>query len=134
MSTNEIPLISCKLLFGNPDKTQARISPDGTKLSYLAPVNGVLNVWVGPVENPNAAKPVTNDTNRGIRSHLWAYTNKHLLYIQDKGGDENWRVYGVDLETGEVTDYTPIEKVNARIESLSPRAPEKVVIALNDRN
>lgn len=134
MSITEIPLIPRKLLFGNPDKTQARLSPDGAKLSYLAALNGVLNVWVGPAENPEAATPVTNDTNRGIRFHEWAYTGKHILYIQDKGGDENWRIYGVDLETGHVTDYTPIEKVNARIESLSPRAPEKVVIALNDRN
>jgi dipeptidyl aminopeptidase/acylaminoacyl peptidase len=134
MSINEVPLIPRKLLFGNPDRTQARISPDGTKLSYLAPVNGVLNVWVGPVESPDAAKPVTNDTNRGIRFYIWAYTSKHILYIQDKGGDENWRIYGVNLETGAVTDYTPIEKVNARIESLSPRTPDKVVIALNDRN
>jgi dipeptidyl aminopeptidase/acylaminoacyl peptidase len=134
MSTTEVPLIPRKLLFGNPDKTQARISPDGTRLSYLASVNGVLNVWVQPVDNSDAAKPVTNDTNRGIRFHQWAYTGKHILFIQDKGGDENWRIYGVDLETGDVTDYTPIEKVNARIESLSARTPEKVVIALNDRN
>ncbi|HET9909690.1 MAG TPA: hypothetical protein VFQ23_23790, partial [Anaerolineales bacterium] len=62
MSTNEVPLIPRKLLFGNPDKTQARISPDGQRLSYLAPVNGVLNVWVGPVNDPESAKPVTNDT------------------------------------------------------------------------
>lgn len=134
MSITEVPLIPRKLLFGNPDKTQARLSPDGKQLSYLAPVDGVLNVWVGPVDQPEAAKPVTNDTNRGIRFHVWAFTGKHVLYIQDKGGDENWRIYGVNLETGEVTDYTPIEKVNARIESLSPRAPEKAVIALNDRN
>jgi len=134
MSTNEVPLIPRKFLFGNPDKTQARISPDGKQLSYLAPVNGVLNVWVGPIDNPDTARPVTNDTNRGIRMHQWAYTSKHILYIQDKGGDENWRIYGVNLETGEVTDYTPIEKVNARIESLSPRSPDKIIMALNDRN
>jgi dipeptidyl aminopeptidase/acylaminoacyl peptidase len=134
MITNETPLIPRKLLFGNPDKTQARLSPDGSQLSYIAPVNGVLNVWVGPVDNPDAAKPVTNDTKRGIRFHQWAYTNRHILYIQDIGGDENWRIYGVDLESGAVTDYTPIEKVNARIESASPRTPGKVVIAINDRN
>src|SRR5687768_6256842 len=134
MSTNEVPLIPRKLLFGNPDKTQARISPDGQRLSYLAPVNGVLNVWVGPVNDPEAAKPVTDDTNRGIRFHSWAYTSKHIFYIQDKGGDENWRIYGVDLEDGAVTDYTPIEKVNAQIVTGSLRAPEKLVIGLNDRN
>lgn len=134
MAAEEIPMIPRKLLFGNPDKTQARISPDGQRLSYLAPVDGVLNVWVGPVDDPDAAQPVTNDTNRGIRFYQWAYMSKHVLYIQDKGGDENWRIYGVDLETGAVTDYTPMEKVNARIEFLSPRTPEKVVIALNDRD
>ncbi|MEO5888398.1 MAG: S9 family peptidase [Anaerolineales bacterium] len=134
MSTNEIYLIPRKLLFGNPDKSQARISPDGQRLSYLAPVNGVLNVWVGSVDDPDGAQPVTNDTDRGIRFHYWAYTSKHILYIQDQGGDENWRIYGVDLETGTLTDYTPIERVNARIESLSSRTPEKVVVALNDRS
>lgn len=134
MASNEVPLIPRKLLFGNPDKTQARISPDGRRLSYLAPVDGVLNVWVGPVDDPGAARPVTHDTKRGIRFHEWAYTSQHVLYIQDKAGDENWRIYGVDLETGEVKDYTPMEKVNARIESLSPHTPEKVVVALNDRN
>lgn len=134
MSTHELPLIPRKLLFGNPDKTQARISPDGRRLSYLAPVNGVLNVWVGPVDDPNAAQPVTDDTNRGIRFHGWAYTSKHIFYIQDKAGDENWRIYGVDLETGRVTDYTPLEKVNAQIVTGSLQTPEKLVIALNDRN
>ena len=134
MTTNETVLIPRKLLFGNPDKTQARLSPDGKQLSYIASVNGVLNVWVGPVNDPDSAKPVTNDSNRGIRMHQWAYTSKHILYIQDKGGDENWRIYGINLENGNVTDFTPIEKVNARIESASPRTPEKIVIALNDRN
>ena len=134
MSTDDVPLIPRKLIFGNPDRTQARISPDGQQLSYLAPVNGVLNVWVGPIDDPITARPVTHDTNRGIRFHSWAYTSKHIFYIQDKGGDENWRVYGVDLETGAMSDYTPIEKVNAGIVKGSLRTPEKLVIALNDRN
>ncbi len=134
MNIQTIPLIPRKLLFDNPDKTQARFSPDGSKLSYIAPVDGVLNVWVGPADNPEAAKPVTNDTNRGIRFHEWAFTSQHLLYIQDKGGDENWRIYGVNLETGEVTDFTPFENVAAQIQMVSPKHPTKVLIALNDRN
>ena len=75
------PLIPRQVLFGNPDKTQARLSPDGAQLSYIAPVNGVLNVWVGPAHDPAAAKPVTNDTGRGIRFHTWTYTSRHLLYL-----------------------------------------------------
>ena len=67
--TPSVPLIPRKVLFGNPDKAAARISPDGTKISYLAPVDGVLNVWVGPLSDPDSAKPVTKDTVRGIRMY-----------------------------------------------------------------
>src|SRR5262249_19581583 len=76
------PFIPRKLLFGNPDKAAARISPDGKHLSYLAPVDGVLNVWVAPVDDLASAKAITHDKKRGIRSYNWAYTNKHVLYIQ----------------------------------------------------
>lgn len=128
------PLISREVLFGNPDKAQARLSPDGTKLSFLAPVNGVLNVWVGPVDNPNLAKPVTNDTGRGIRMHFWAYTNNHIIYLQDKGGDENWRVYSVNLETNKTNDLTPFDNVQARIQQVSHKYPYEILVALNNRN
>ena len=62
------PLISREVLFGNPDRASARLSPDGASISYLAPVDGVLNIWVGPAEDHGAARPVTNDRERGIRT------------------------------------------------------------------
>jgi dipeptidyl aminopeptidase/acylaminoacyl peptidase len=133
-ATSEVPLIPREVLFGNPDKAQARISPDGAKISYLAPVNGVLNVWVGPADQPEAAKPVTHDTKRGIQIHFWAYTNRHILYLQDKDGDENWRVYAVNLESGTVRDLTPFEGVQARIQGVSHLFPEEILIGLNNRN
>ena len=72
-------LLPRSVLFGNSDKAAARISPDGTRISFLAPVNGVMNVWVGPADNPDTAAPVTSDTIRGIRNYFWAYTNDHIL-------------------------------------------------------
>jgi dipeptidyl aminopeptidase/acylaminoacyl peptidase len=129
-----IELIPREILFGNPDKTQARISPDGTKLSYLAPVDGVLNVFVGPVDDPDAAKPVTDDKYRGIRAYFWAFGSGHILYIQDKGGDEDWHVYRVDLATEETKDLTPIDKVNAQIQQVSDKFPDELLIGLNDRD
>ena len=128
------PLIPREVLFGNPDKALARLSPDGTRISYLAPVDGVMNVWVGPADDPDLAEPVTNDTDRGIRSYFWAYTNEHILYIQDQAGEENWRVYSVTLETGETTDLTPLDGVRARIQAVSHEFPDEILIALNDRD
>lgn len=132
-ATDTASLIPRELLFGNPDKVSVQLSPDGARISYLAPVDGVLNVWVGPVDDPAAAEPVTYDTDRGIGGYLWAYTNEHILYVQDEAGDENWRVYSVNLTTDETTDLTPLEGVQARIEAVSQKFPKEMLIALNDR-
>ena len=67
------PLIPRATLFGNPERTQARLSPDGRHISFIAPRDGVLNVWVAPAGDLAAAKPITNDRKRGIREHFWAY-------------------------------------------------------------
>jgi dipeptidyl aminopeptidase/acylaminoacyl peptidase len=131
--TEAASLIPRQLLFSNPDKASTQLSPDGTYLSYLAPVDGVLNVWVGAADDPASAKPVTHDTGRGIRFYGWAYTNSHVLYIQDKGGDENWRLYCVDLESGDTTDLTPFDGTQARIQASSPAFPDELLVALNDR-
>jgi hypothetical protein len=75
-----IPLIPRDVLFGNPQRAQGRLSPDGKWLSFLAPVDGVLNVWVVRTgEDLSQAVPVTEDKKRGIRSHDWAYDNRHIL-------------------------------------------------------
>jgi len=127
-------LIPREVLFGNPDKTRVQLSPDGSKISYLAPANGVLNVWVGPADNTEAAMPITNDTERGIRFYGWAYTNDHIIYLQDQGGDEQWQVYSVNLSSGETRNLTPFEGISAGIGTLSHKYPDEIVVAINNRN
>ncbi len=111
-----------------------RLSPDGQRISYLAPLDGVLNVWVGRADDWAAAKPITRDTGRGIQFYEWAYTGKHILYSQDKDGDENWHVYCVTVDTQDVRDLTPHENVHAVVAHLSPGLPGQVLIGLNDRD
>src|ERR1700730_3564446 len=97
-------LIPLEVLFGNPQRIEPSISPDGTQLAWIAPHGGVLNVWVAPcsggagegVDWP-AARVVTEDTDRGVRTFTWAHDGRHLLYLQDTGGSENWRLFDVDL-------------------------------------
>ena len=130
----ETQLIPRKVLFGNPDRTSPKLSPDGVSISFIAPDDGVLNVWVAPAGDLSAAKPVTRDRGRGIRVYYWAYTSRHVLYIQDKDGDENWRIYSVDLESGDTTDLTPLEGVHAMIQTVSDKIPSEIVVGLNDRD
>lgn len=127
-------LISRDILFGNPDRAAPRISPDGKRLAFLAPVDGVLNVWVGPAGDLAAAKPVTQEKVRNLRIFYWAYTSDHILFAQDKGGDENWHIFSVDLKTNETKDLTPVDGIQARIQAVSFKHPNDVLIGMNDRD
>jgi dipeptidyl aminopeptidase/acylaminoacyl peptidase len=126
-------LISRAALFGNPVRAQARLSPDGQHISFLAPQDGVLNVWLAPLGQLDAAKLLTRDTKRGVREHSWAPNSTHILYLQDEGGDENWRVYSVDIASGQQLDLTPLKEVQAQIVGVSYKMPDTVLIGLNDR-
>ncbi|MEK7756202.1 MAG: prolyl oligopeptidase family serine peptidase, partial [Planctomycetota bacterium] len=134
-ATSGSDLIAREVLFGNPDRAGPQVSADGKRLAFLAPSNGVLNVWIAPVDNPSAAQVVTKDTKRGIDWYFWAYTNQHIIYMQDKGGDENWRVYSVDLANNNAEkDLTPFEKVAAQIKEVSHKFPDEILIGLNNRD
>jgi dipeptidyl aminopeptidase/acylaminoacyl peptidase len=133
MTEFNVPLIPRSILFGNPERARVRLSPDGSAIAFLAPVEGVLNVWVGPASAPDEARPVTADRDRGIRDYFWAYTNRHVIYLQDKDGDEDFHAYRVDLETKEILDLTPIEGIAARVEGVSEKFPEEIMVGINDR-
>src|SRR5450755_2529463 len=130
-------LIARAALFGNPVRTQARVSPDGRYISFLAPQNGVLNVWLAPFANLQAAKRITDDKGRGVRERYWAFTAAHVLYVQDAGEDENWRVLSVDVESGAEIDLTPRAGVQAQSVGLSALRPTCSPVAstwLNPQN
>jgi dipeptidyl aminopeptidase/acylaminoacyl peptidase len=127
------PLIPREVLFGNPSRAMGQVSPDGRWLGYIAPRDGVLNVFVAPIDNPDDARPVTNDRVRGVRMFAFAYDGEHLLYPQDTGGDENFRLHAVDLESGRERVLTP-EGARAGIAAMSPEHPGEIVVTLNDRD
>ena len=129
-----VALIPRDVLFGNADRTGVQLSPDGTRISWIAPVEGVLNVWVAPVGDLAAAKPVTADADRGIRQYFWMPSGTHLVYLQDRGGDENWRAYSVNLDSGAEIDLTPIAGVAAQVVHVSRDVPGTIAIGLNDRD
>ena len=128
------PIIPRKTLFGNPEREAVSVSRDGSRLAWLAPLDGVLNVWVAPVSDVAAARPVTRDAKRGIRTYFWAHNPDFIFYAQDTDGDEDWHVHAVDLRNGETRDLTPFEGVHAVPHPPSPRFPDEVLIGVNDRD
>lgn len=128
------PIIERSVLFGNPTRFQGRLSPDGMQMSFRAPLDGVMNLWVGKKGDNSSVKAITHDTGRGIPSHFWALDSKHVLYIQDQGGDENWHLYSVDLDSGETIDLSPFEGTQAQMIAQSEQMPGLVIVGMNDRD
>ncbi len=133
------PLIDRELFFGDPEISGSQISPDGKMISFLKPLKGVRNIWVkGIAETFDKARPVTADTTRPVSSYFWSRGSNYLLYAQDKGGDENYRVYAVDpLAPGDPVppsrDLTPMAKVRAEIIDVPKNTPNEIIVGLNDR-
>lgn len=128
-------VIPREVIFGNPDRTLARISPNGEHVSWLAPNDGVMNIWVAPTAEPSNATVITQDNYRGIQSYFWAPNSRFVYYLQDNGGDENFHVFSSNIASGEVTDLTPIaDGARAQIEAVSSEHPDHIVVGINDRN
>lgn len=157
----ETPLIPRSVLFGNPDRARAALSPDGKMVSFLAPSKSeakpesaasVLNVWITPADEPAKCSTVTTDSRRGISRYWWSQDSKHILYLQDREGDENWHIYSAAIDGGAATDLTPFEQIpgpdgkpltgrdgrplrpTARLIATDPDQPTMVMVAVNNRD
>jgi dipeptidyl aminopeptidase/acylaminoacyl peptidase len=151
-SSSPQELLPRQVIFGNPDKENLTISPNHQMISFLAPFNNVLNLWMAPIDKPEDAVIITKDTLSGIRDYFWAYNNLHLIYTQDSGGDENWQVHSVNVKTMEDRILTPFKEITgtdgkpftlpdgkklrprADIQHVSYKFPDEILISLNNRN
>ena len=128
------PLIERTKLFGNPSRSAGRVSPNGKWLSWLAPRDGMMNIWVAPVADPAKARPLTAEQVRPIRQYFWAPNSSQILFLNDKGGDENFLLYGVDVASGAQKSLTPFEKTRAEIFGQSRHVKDRLLVGLNNRD
>ena len=133
-----VELIPIDILMGNPEKIRARLSPNGEYMSYVAPWEGVMNLWLKMPEGEDD-RLLTQDTGQGIGMYYWSYNNEQIIFTQDADGDENHRVYAVDVSSGETELLTPADPdvdhpVQARILMDSPDYPDIMMIGLNKRD
>jgi dipeptidyl aminopeptidase/acylaminoacyl peptidase len=141
--TDQPPLIDRNLFFGEIAISGAQISPDGRFISFLKPYKGTRNIWVKGADEPfSAARPVSAEATRPIRSYFWSRDSKYVLYSQDSGGDENFNIYAIDptLAADPKTGVPPtraltdLKGVRTEIFSVPRAKPDILYIGLNDRD
>jgi len=125
----ELPL---KDFFKNPEKSGYQISPDGKYLSYLAPYQNRMNVHIQNLET-NEITRITESLNRDINFYFWK-GNDRIIYIQDKGGDENFQLFGVNTDGKNPVSLTPFDSVQVRITDDLPEIDDFMIIEMNKRN
>ncbi len=124
-----------RMFFDNPDYLNLQISPDGEHLAYLAPIGGVRNLWLAPVAKPDSGVPVTHAVDRNIADYfVWAHTNRHLVFFQERDGDENWRASSVDIVTGTIVPLTPEQGVRSSHQESDYRFPDEMLFRHNQRD
>ena len=128
------PLIERSKLFGNPSRIAGRASPDGKWLSWIAPEEGVLNVWLAPRSDLTKAHAVTREKTRPIREYFWAPDSRSILFINDKGGDENFQLYSVNVADGKQRSLTPFDKTRVQIVGSSKHIKSRILIGVNQRD
>lgn len=135
MGYAELPeLLPRETFFSMGGAANVQISPDGKFISHLAPSKeGILNVWVNAT-GKTEEKMVTHETKNNFMEYYWAYDNRHILYLRDTDGDENFHVFATDIETGTTTDLTPYKGVKAQNILLNAGHANEVLVGLNIRN
>jgi dipeptidyl aminopeptidase/acylaminoacyl peptidase len=137
------PVIDRNLFFGEIAIAGAQISPDGRFISFLKPYKGTRNIWVKGADEPfSAARPLSAEAARPIRSYFWSHDSKYILYSQDSGGDENFNIYAIDPtlaadpKTGVplTRPLTNLKGVRTQIFSVPRAKPDILYIGLNDRD
>lgn len=120
--------------FRNSASSSYQISPDGSFISYLAPYQNRMNVFVRPTKGPEAqALRITNETARSIAGYMWA-DNEWILFMKDTAGDENYSLFGVKIDGSQTRAYTPFPKVRVSLIDDLEEVPGEVLIGMNKRN
>jgi len=137
------PLIDRELFFGDPEIAGAQISPDGAFIAFIKPFKGTRNIWVKKTADPfTSAKPITADTKRPIPGYFWSRDSKYILFVQDKGGDENFNVYAVNpadapasgQDVPAARNLTDVKGVRAILFAVPRSEPDAIYVGINDRD
>jgi dipeptidyl aminopeptidase/acylaminoacyl peptidase len=135
-SAGESPeLLPRRLIFGDLKRSVVRISQDGTRIAFRAPVDGALGLWVAPINDVDSARPVTAATDHNLGPWIvWLRDDRHLVFFRDQHGDENWRAWRIDLLTADVRPLTPGPGATCFIQQSSRHFPGELLIAHNQRD
>ena len=126
------PELPMETFFRNSEKSDYQISPDGKYFSYMAPWESRRNIFVQQVGSDEAVR-ITSERERDLAGSFWA-NDSRILYLKDTGGDENFQLYGVDIDGTDPKAYTAVPGVRTTIIDPLEEIDSLMIIGTNERN
>ena len=129
MIAKQIPLED---FFKNPEKSSYQISPNGSYYSYMGPYKNRMNIFIQKIGDSSATQ-LTFEEKRDISGYFWP-NNEQLVFLKDDAGDENFHLFGVDIDGSNPISFTDFDGVKAQIIDDLPDQKDFIIIGLNKRN
>jgi len=122
-------IIPVSALFSPPDQLKLSFSPDGKYISYFGEYNKGVDLLIVNSENPENVI-ASLDLTQGLYDYMWAYDNKHIVYLQSKDNQKTSQLYIYDLETKQTTLLISESEVKIKFFAKRINKPHKILIGL----
>ncbi|MCW3789337.1 S9 family peptidase [Plebeiibacterium sediminum] len=124
---------SVKDYFQKPSKSDFQFSPDGKYLSFRErDENGKQHVYIQNTETDKITKAIVEGDDL-VRGYGWVNNNR-LIYVKDKGGNENYHLFAVNTDGSNDIELTPFDDVQVNILELLKEQPDEIIIQMNKDN
>jgi dipeptidyl aminopeptidase/acylaminoacyl peptidase len=92
--------------------TAGVLTPDGKRLVFLSNRDGIDQLYVADATRPDSPATRLFTSAERVTGARVTRDGKAVVFRSDKGADENWSVYRVDLDGKNLTELTPGETLN----------------------
>ena len=120
--------------FSKPKASNFQLSPDGKYMSYMEKEDNSTkrHVYVKEIATGKVQR-VIEEKEELIRGYAWK-NNTRLIYAMDKGGNENYHIYAVNIDGTNNVDLTPYEGVRAEILEILKEQKDYIIVMMNKNN
>ena len=119
--------------FAKPSSSSFQLSPKGTYMSYREKDENLKNHVYVKNTKTDETKRVITEGDELVRGYGWANDNK-LIYVMDKGGNEDYHLFAVDVDGSNQKELTPYDGVKVNILASLKEDEDHMIISMNKNN
>jgi len=126
-------LIPVEDFFVKPEKSNFKLSPDGSKIAYLGVDDHCKNIFVLDLHNKDRSKQLTYQSDMNVQYFFWA-SDSLIVYANSHSPGDSLRIFSIDVQSERSTALFPPKKGRLRWVSPQKLHRDYLLASLNDRD